>query len=758
MEKLTRIFLVFGILPANILLCQAQCTIEAGKNQTIVCGGSAKLNTNAKLVRTYSDTAHFFNSVFFANNDTGYAIGTKFAYTSYDGIILKTTDGGDSWTVLTDTFTNAVNSIFFTDAITGYAVGSLGVIRKTTNGGTNWDSNSFGVYDYFYSVFFTSRNTGFVAGDNGKILRTTNAGTSWDEVNSDTTTVINSIFFPDNNTGYAVGYDPYSYVSYFLKSTNAGASWTRMNDTLHYELQSAYFTSADTGFIAGIERFPYNYNLASDILKTTDGGKSWKVVGIFSGVVLSSVRFLDGSNGYAVGSKGSIIKTSDGGDTWVAIGTNTANSFSSLCFPDSNTAIFLGQQTGIDKMSIPVSYSWYPAVGMDDSTLAEPTVSPVMNTTYIVKTKFKSNCVATDSIKIIVSPLIVYANDIAISCGNTANLSISTNYTGTEALTYAWSPAGNLSDSSVSNPIASVINPTVFSVEITTSNGCMASKDINISTNAVNIQPSICMVTVGDNNKNMIVWEKPASNSIDSFLIYRESMNQTGVYNLIGSLPYSAHSVFIDTSSNALVQSNRYKIAIRDVCENITALSPEHKTMHLNINQAQGSSWNLIWEEYEGFAVSSYRIYRGTSISDLQLTGSTAGGNSSYSDFSAPAGDIFYQVEVIPPNDCSNVKSSELTSSRSNIASNTVLNIAGQTVNSTNFIAFPVPAKNELFFSKPLALDAITSITTLDGKLIMNCTMNNSQNSISVQTLPRGMYILKVMDNRNLYVTKFIKE
>jgi len=737
--------------------------IDAGKNQTIVCGGSAKLGTDYRLTRIYSDTTDLFTSVFFIGEDTGYLVGSMGNLSDYwGGIILKTTDGGNSWIKQMDTLN--LNSVYFTDANTGYAVGQLGIIMKTEDGGNHWNLKAnVGYFDNYLSIFFTSRDTGFAAGVNGKILKTTNGGAGWEVKNYDSTLTINSIYFPDKNTGYAVGFDPRGGICYFLKSTDAGNNWTRMNDTLHYELQSVYFTDADTGYITGIERFPNSYNLYSDILKTTDGGKSWKVVKKVSGVTLYSLRFLDEKNGYAAGSKGTLIKTSDGGNSWETIVNNvtlpySTNSFVSIYFSHPNEVIVAGWQTGICKLLIPDSYSWYPAIGMNDTSLAEPTVSPVKNTTYTVNAKFKSGCIAVDSVKVTVSPLLAYANDIVVSCGNNANLGASSNYTGNGALKYIWSPAENLSDSSISNPVASVIKSSVYSVEITTPNGCRASKDVNISTSAVNIQPSICMVTVGDKYKNLVVWEKPVSNSIDSFLIYRESTNQTGLYELIGKLPYYAQSVFVDTSSNSLVQSNRYKIAIKDVCENKTALSPAHKTMHLNINQAQGSSWNLIWEEYEGFAVSSYKIYRGTTISDLRLIGSTAGGNSSYTDFLAPAGDIFYQVEVLPPNSCSNIKSNNYTSSRSNIASNTALNIFGQTANSIGFKAYPVPAKEELFFNLPVLKNAKVSISSIDGKFIMYSSISNTQNSLSLTSLPQGMYILRIMDNRNTYVTKFIKE
>jgi len=59
------------------------------------------------------------------------AVGAK-------GIILKTNNGGISWTTQTSGTMNCLISVYFTDANTGYAVGESGTILKTINGGINW--------------------------------------------------------------------------------------------------------------------------------------------------------------------------------------------------------------------------------------------------------------------------------------------------------------------------------------------------------------------------------------------------------------------------------------------------------------------------------------------------------------------------------------------------------------------------------------------------------------------------------------------
>ena len=54
------------------------------------------------------------------------------------GDILKTLNGGITWTLDSSGTWNTLNSVFFTDSTTGYIVGLAGTILKTGNGGTDY--------------------------------------------------------------------------------------------------------------------------------------------------------------------------------------------------------------------------------------------------------------------------------------------------------------------------------------------------------------------------------------------------------------------------------------------------------------------------------------------------------------------------------------------------------------------------------------------------------------------------------------------
>ena len=95
--------------------------------------------------------------------------------------------------------------VFFTDANTGTIVGGGGTILRTTNGGATWTAQSSGTIQDLQSVFFMDANTGTAVGSAGTILRTTNGGENWIPQFSGTNHFLSSVFFTDANTGTVVG-------------------------------------------------------------------------------------------------------------------------------------------------------------------------------------------------------------------------------------------------------------------------------------------------------------------------------------------------------------------------------------------------------------------------------------------------------------------------------------------------------------------------------------------------------------------------
>jgi photosystem II stability/assembly factor-like uncharacterized protein len=76
---------------------------------------------NSQWIQQNSGTSNGLYAVHFTNAKTGYIAGEA-------GIILKTTDGGITWTPQSSRSIFYLNSIYFLDSITGYIAGE-GVVQ-----------------------------------------------------------------------------------------------------------------------------------------------------------------------------------------------------------------------------------------------------------------------------------------------------------------------------------------------------------------------------------------------------------------------------------------------------------------------------------------------------------------------------------------------------------------------------------------------------------------------------------------------------
>lgn len=181
-------------------------------------------------------------SIHFADNNTGYAVGTTNLFTGYDvpkQVVLKTTDGGSNWTQLNTPESGSLYSVYFTDTFIGYCVGSYlmgtltAVIRKTTDGGISWTAQEFPEFDVLRSVCFTGLDTGYSVGSWGNVIKTTDGGATWVPLESGISYYgFNAVYFPGTDTGYIAGDN-----GIILKTTNGGGFPVGTNESTKYDLR-----------------------------------------------------------------------------------------------------------------------------------------------------------------------------------------------------------------------------------------------------------------------------------------------------------------------------------------------------------------------------------------------------------------------------------------------------------------------------------------------------------------------------------------
>ncbi|HEY6061995.1 MAG TPA: PKD domain-containing protein [Chitinophagaceae bacterium] len=122
------------------------------------------------------------------------------------------------------------------------------------------------------------------------------------------------------------------------------------------------------------------------------------------------------------------------------------------------------------------NFSWSPPVNIINANTATPIVSPLTTTTYYVDL-FDNGCTNRDSVKVrVVDHVTLQAmGDTTICSSDTIQLGVVS-----DGLKYSWSPAAQLIDPSLQNPLAITAATTNYQV-IATIGGCTASDNIIVT-------------------------------------------------------------------------------------------------------------------------------------------------------------------------------------------------------------------------------------------------------------------------------------
>lgn len=197
---------------------------------------------------------------------TGYAVGDF-------GTLLKTTDGGATWSGLPVGTFAGLTIVQAVDARTVFAGGGC-VARRSTDGGETFEAVAFTPVESscranLLGLSFLSPQLGFLLLDDGSVFTTDDGGTQFAQRTA-------------------------------LPGTAAAGGGTAP--------AAIAFTSPNTGVAATRD---------GRIFRTTDAGVSWTVAAE-SGRAVSELWFADAEHGFAVGAGGLFLRTLDGGRSWEA--------------------------------------------------------------------------------------------------------------------------------------------------------------------------------------------------------------------------------------------------------------------------------------------------------------------------------------------------------------------------------------------------------------------------------------------------------
>lgn len=296
--------------------------------------------------------------------------GTSQGQTAPPIEILATQDGGSYWSqVYTAPGSQAALNAsivmrmgFQTFGTTVYAFDG-GSVLVSTNGGQAWHALSLPQGFSPANADFVSSETGFVAGQtcpaqagqgtagcDGTLIETTNGGATWTTSFSANDPSFwaysDAVSFANAQDGWFFYKDGASFGSFLYKTTDGGAHWTAENTTFAQGRQVAgapVFITPEVGWLAlnhGASPLP------GALLITSDGGATWRTVGLLRGWNVIGTDLLSSQVGFVVGQggdgqQGFLAKTTDGGATFQQILPALAPE-STIDFPDAQHGFGLG--------------------------------------------------------------------------------------------------------------------------------------------------------------------------------------------------------------------------------------------------------------------------------------------------------------------------------------------------------------------------------------------------------------------------------
>lgn len=325
-----------------------------------LCAGEGKWST-VKI-----GTAEDLMAVCFPSKKDGWIVGRK-------GLIFKTNDCGKTWSKQNSGLKKSdLYSVFFLDASNGWISGGIGdgpktrghlvggrpftaaAVLKTIDGGKTWQKiwapTNFALPD----IWMIDKQRGVIVSHGGRrhadgdTVTGAAGGTKWRTRRA--FRGLHAVQFVDPNTGYAVGSrvsvgflptpkDPLyvKMASQIIKTTNGGKTWAPL---VHKplgrgaDLTGLSFVNATTGWACGAKGF---------VLHTEDGGKGWtKQNAAGTKTHLADCFALDSKHAWLVGEKGVILQTLDSGKTWRKISSSTQQDLRSVCFTGPNHGVAVG--------------------------------------------------------------------------------------------------------------------------------------------------------------------------------------------------------------------------------------------------------------------------------------------------------------------------------------------------------------------------------------------------------------------------------
>jgi hypothetical protein len=249
----------------------------------------------------------------FADGNTGWIAAENVENEKGYNEILKTADGGLTWSSQTPHGRDLYSNCFCVDARHAHVVGRNGLAMRTADGGAHWTKHdSIGGKEFTDLVMFDT-SAGYLLSYEGAVYRTQNGGANWDSAlaGNHAQTVL---YMPDRDTGWILSED--------LAWTFDG--WVHRGGL--YGMGSIRLSIFQGKAIARSDPLHWFFSGAWGVMRTIDGGTHWVAAypvpeaDADYGAARRGLRFEDAKTGWLVMSDGRLYQTTDTGSTWVQAG------------------------------------------------------------------------------------------------------------------------------------------------------------------------------------------------------------------------------------------------------------------------------------------------------------------------------------------------------------------------------------------------------------------------------------------------------
>jgi photosystem II stability/assembly factor-like uncharacterized protein len=246
-------------------------------------------------------------------DDVGWIVGEL-------GNILRTDDGGGTWTRQHAGIKKPLLAISCVDEQTAWIGGKSGMLYRTIDGGATWEALTSGTTKHIFDLEFRDARHGVAVGDWGLLMYTEDGGNRWTNIGmpDDLTLspmaediglepddiILYALAMPDDTHGWTVG-----EFGTIMATNDGGRTWHQQRSPVDTTLFGVHFDNRHEGWAVGTD---------AEILHTQDGGGTWRRIDAPHKQRSYYDIALSGRHGWIAGDAGTLLRSRDHGRTWIA--------------------------------------------------------------------------------------------------------------------------------------------------------------------------------------------------------------------------------------------------------------------------------------------------------------------------------------------------------------------------------------------------------------------------------------------------------